>query len=706
MHRIVSLLVLSLLAAAGCRASPAAPPEPSYQVVVYGDSTLYAVANARSENLQVGVLNATTGAPVSGVTVEWRMVAGNAGLGRAQSVSDDAGLASTWLTGAAEGTYRVEATTARLQGRAASISIRVVPPPQVAAVSPASISAGGEVVVSGANFSADPWENAVYFDGVRGQVLSGSTTELRVRVPACLPSREARISVGLGAVMTAGMPVAVSGTGGTLVELVPGGVRTIDQPEELGCLRLPGNDASAWVLVVHATADAARPPSRFQLRGLAPQTFTTTLAVPAVGPAPAFQSGWEASLRVQERGLGPVLLPPGEGLAARTPLPSVGTERQFNVYREPQQFSRITASARVVGSRGIIYVDNEAASEFTEDDLQYFAGLFDDPIHSALVDVFGEPSDLDGNDRVIILFTPRVNALTPRGSGSFVSGFFYGCDLVSRDRCSGTNRGEIFYAMVPDPTGRWGDARSRVAVRAAVPPVLAHEFQHMIHFARRGFSSDALWLSEGLAHTAEELVADVFEARDQHTLAQSFRSPNHGRAQQYLGNPSAVSVLGEDLPGSIAQRGAAWLLVRYARGHHGGTDLLRRLTASTRSSVANIVHETGRPWRELTADFGVALWAADAPDLEGPLDERYTFPGFSPRQALSPVPGAYPLQVSLLPWQEVMASGDVASGSHRFFRVATPSGGAVPSVTWMLAGFRGVPLDGSSGLALSLVRVR
>ncbi|HSJ23300.1 MAG TPA: IPT/TIG domain-containing protein [Longimicrobiales bacterium] len=705
MHRIVSLLGLSALVAAGCRASPAAPSEPSYRVVVYGDSTVFTTANARSEDLHVAVLNAATGAPVSGVGVTWRVVSGSAGLGRVQSVSDEAGLASTWLPGAAEGAYRVEASTPRLQGRPAVLTVRVVPPPQVAGVSPASISAGGEVTVNGASFSDVLQENAVYFDGVRGRVLSGSTTELRVRVPTCLPSREARISVGLGAVMTAGPPVAVHGTGGTAVDLAPGGVRTIDHPDDLSCLRLPGGDASAWVLVVHSTADGARPPSQFQLQGLAPHPVTTTAIAPAT-PTSSFESAWEASLRVRERGLGAALAPPGEGLAASTPLPSVGTQRQFNVYEGNQQFSRVTASARVVGIRGVVYVDDEAAAEFTDDDLQYFANVFDDPIHDSLVGVFGEPSDLDGNGRIIILFTPRVNALTPRGSSSFISGFFYGCDLVGSDRCSGTNRGEIFYALVPDPTGRWSDARSRTTVRAAVPPVLAHEFQHMIHFARRGFSSDALWLSEGLAHTAEELVADALDARGETSLAQSFRSPNYGRAQQYLTNPPGVSLLGEDLPGSIAQRGAAWLMVRHLRGHHGGTGLLQRLTSSTRTSVANVVHETGRPWRDLASDFGVALWAADAPDLEGPLDARYTFPGFNLRQALSTVPGAYPLQVSQLSWQDVLATGAVGAGSHRYFRVSTPSSGDVPTVTWMLSGLRGAPLDASAGLAFSLVRVR
>src|SRR5690606_2216800 len=141
--------------------------------------------------------------------------------------------------------------------------------------------------------------------------------------------------------------------------------------------------------------------------------------------------------------------------------------------------------------------------------------LFDDPIFPTVTGAFGEPSDVDGNGRIIILFTPVVNELTPRGAAGFVAGFFYGLDLTEG---ANSNRAEIFYSVVPDPGGRYGDPRSRDDILRTVPGVLAHELQHMVHFhermmRRQAPRPEAVWLSEALAHMAEDLVADTLRAR-------------------------------------------------------------------------------------------------------------------------------------------------------------------------------------------------
>ena len=56
-------------------------------------------------------------------------------------------------------------------------------------------------------------------------------------------------------------------------------------------------------------------------------------------------------------------------------------------------------------------------------------------------------------------------------------------------------------------------------VRSTVPSILAHEFQHMIHhnerIIERGASNrEAVWLSEGLAHMAEDLVGEELRRRE------------------------------------------------------------------------------------------------------------------------------------------------------------------------------------------------
>jgi hypothetical protein len=323
-----------------------------------------------------------------------------------------------------------------------------------------------------------------------------------------------------------------------------------------------------------------------------------------------------------------------------------------------------------------------------------------------VVSVFGQPSDIDGNDRILILFTPRVNALTPRGAGSFVAGYFYGCDLLSRSRCSGTNRAEIFYSMVPDPGARWGDARSLPAVMASVPPVLAHEVQHMIHFARRGYSSDVLWLSEALAHTAEELVGDVLADRGLHDAAEDFFTGNSLRAAQYLVRTRSTSLIAEEMPGTLAVRGGGWLLLRYLRGHYGGDGLLDRLTASTRTGVDNITAETGMPWREILADFGIALWAHDAPGLSGTLEDRHRFVGPGPREFVENQFGNYPLQVPLSNWDDFSTALRLPASSQGYVRVAVPADGAPGPLNFVLSGSLGAPMGAADDVALSILRIR
>jgi len=56
-------------------------------------------------------------------------------------------------------------------------------------------------------------------------------------------------------------------------------------------------------------------------------------------------------------------------------------------------------------------------------------------------------------------------------------------------------------------------------VRSTVPSILAHEFQHMIHhneriIEREASNREAVWLSEGLAHMAEDLVGEELRRRE------------------------------------------------------------------------------------------------------------------------------------------------------------------------------------------------
>ena len=64
------------------------------------------------------------------------------------------------------------------------MSHTVLAQPTITSVTPGSTKPGRSVIITGTGFNATPANNKVYFGAVAATVLSGSTTSLRVRVPA------------------------------------------------------------------------------------------------------------------------------------------------------------------------------------------------------------------------------------------------------------------------------------------------------------------------------------------------------------------------------------------------------------------------------------------------------------------------------------------------------------------------------------------
>ena len=79
--------------------------------------------------------------------------------------------------------------------------------------------------------------------------------------------------------------------------------------------------------------------------------------------------------------------------------------------------------------------------------------------------------------------TGKVNSLVTSAqctTTGFIAGFFYGGDLISG--FSGGNNGEIFYSIVPDPSGTLSCMHNASQVKRLVSGTFIHEFQHMISF--------------------------------------------------------------------------------------------------------------------------------------------------------------------------------------------------------------------------------
>jgi hypothetical protein len=677
-----------------CGEGPTDPSAARITLDLFGDSVVYVLPGS-SLTEPLGVFVSVEGQPARGIAVEWSVTEGTVQLGSDRSVTGSDGVATMVASAGAAGTARVRVRTSRLDtGR--FFTIHTVAVPVVTNVAPAAAATGSTMTVSITGLGV-PEDAVVTFDGVRGRVLQASAAQLLVEVPACLEPGPARLRVSLGSVSSPDVVVSVlaGAVAPAYLDLVPGESRRFVTGAELSCIRIAHAPGAQYLVTLHNTDAIERPPLYLEFRGSAP-------APPSAAPrahAP-FAEAWETALRIRERGFG-VDGAAGASLVLAA-VPVVGDRRTFSVLNAQSGFTGISATARLVSSRAAFYVDDESTDAFTMAELQRFAELFDGPIHDATTSAFGAPSDIDGNERIIVLFTPRVNALTPRGESSFISGFFYSCDLMSRSRCSGSNRAEVFYAMVPDPAATWGDARSAADVVASVPPILAHEFQHMIHFARRGFTSDVLWLSEALAHTAEDLAADALEAAGDDATAASFRAPNLRRAHAYLMGPQFTSVVSAASPPSLEQRGAGWLFLRYIREQHGAGGLLARMTASTRTGAGNVAAETGESWETLSADFGVALWSAAGDETAAPLAARLRFGAFDLRAGLATVAPGFELRPLDIGWSEAAGGGTHRAASSSHLLLTAPAD-ALPLST-VLSGRRGADVPAAAAMTLSRIR--
>ena len=332
------------------------------------------------------------------------------------------------------------------------------------------------------------------------------------------------------------------------------------------------------------------------------------------------------------------------GLRAQISSASQEATRSFKVLADldTNRFETITATLKYSGTNILLYVDQGTPAGFTDTDWQKFGALFDTDLYPIDINAFGEPSDVDGNGHVIVLFTPVVNALVDPatdGCGSYVAGFFTGFDLASTSPNS--NRGEVFYASVPDPLGAAGCPLPQSQVNLLTPATFIHELQHMIsfhqHVLARGGQEENVWLNEGLSLIAEELGAKYYEAKyppptgrtrpDQlfPDSARGFIEFNIGYAYDWLTDTRDSSVTTFADFGNLPERGAAWLFLRWL-GDQKGEGIYRTLVQTNLRGNANVAAAGGESFPSLFGDFSVALWTDSLPGVaREAIPARYRF---------------------------------------------------------------------------------
>ncbi len=427
------------------------------------------------------------------------------------------------------------------------------------------------------------------------------------------------------------------------VALAVGEFRLIDPLQQSNCISLPASSSAQEYVVVaysgYGVSSTNGSSAPYALQSQAP----TALASGAVGldfgipvvrllAAPLTPAAFEQNLRRVERELarsparnfGAVAMPPAAP-------PVVGDRDSFNVCATTKcaTFNRVGATVKYAGNPGIIYLDdqqNAGADQFTAADFQQLGQLFDNYLYATDTTAFGRESDINNDQHIAILMTPAVNNLTSDCSQGRVIGYTFANDLLPFAR--GSNAREMFFTLSTSVATATCKAVSRSSALTALGPTLIHELQHMISFnqhvlLRNGGDQDT-WMNEGLSHFAEELgwrtvpAAQCASAPGGDCFSQ-FMSGDINDAYDYLVDPEAQYLIAPEAgDATLAERGAAWLFIRWIADHFSadatlGSQFTRGMEQSTVLGAARVAQLTGVNFPTLVGEWQLTNWTDNLP---------------------------------------------------------------------------------------------
>jgi len=655
-----SLIVLTTVAACGGGSSePSGSSGPSAVDIISGNGQVQLVGSSLPTPLTVRVTG--SGVAVKGVTVTFAVASGSATVNPASAVTDASGQASTQVTlGSSPGDVSITAS------------------------------------VNGTNLKVSFVETAG----------ASSIT------PACQAGAGPSMAVGEVRAGVSGTGVCIAGTSGA----------------EYGLVAFYGNTDSSAITSIGVTAKGATAVATPSIAPSFDETLTGTFDRRLENRV---QINFERKLRQSARRELTPKIPSAQAYYRRSrpnfsaipANPTIGSLVTLNANGLDNCSNPINVTARVaaVSSKAIVVADTANPSGgFTDAEYSSFATTFDTLVRPIDVQNFGEPSDVDKNGKTIIFFTKEVNKLTPRGSSGFIGGFFYERDLFPTQTtsdlqgCATSNFAEMYYELVPDPSARFGDVRSKQSVLDLTPSTLVHEFQHLINAGRRLYVNNAedfeqVWLNEGLSHIAEELlyfhVAKLAPRQNISTATiqaggntsitafNNYIGDNIGRFELFIGMPNATSVYaGND---ELETRGATWHLLRYLADHRGSSDgdtwmLLENSKTTGHHNLANVF---GADYMTQIRDWATSLLSDD---VNGVTDARFLEPSWNMRSifpnlvnsANQPL-GRYPLKI--IPISDAAGgTTSIQAGGAAFFRFGVSSGNA--SIDWSSGGLQVTPL--------------
>ena len=712
------------------------------------------VGTAVTGGLVVKVTDAS-GRPVQGAGVAFAVTLGNGSTSPRLATTNSSGLATTvWTLGTITGQNEVTATVSGLStpikfsaigvsGPVSSISVsppsaRLLPSIDTTRLTIRSLDAFGNSATPAPTLTVrDPSVVSIDANGLVRALKRGASTYV-------VASAGGKADSALITVLATGQSICTGAA--TPIELNVGQVLT-DVSGSGVCVHASSASVEyALVPFYNSSIPSASVPIEIRGQGVAPLSFPVASLnpfQPNLIPTPTLvpDDNFEFRLRERERIEMPKRIESARSwMGARRSviasgsvaqaIPNVGDLLKLNTNAVDWCDNPDIRTGRVaaITDKAIIVADTaNPAGGFTDADYRSIGVTFDtliDPLDRA---AFGAPSDIDNNGHVIIFFTRAVNERTAQGSSSVVLGLFYARDLypktASPGPCAGSNVAEMFYLLVPDPTGVVnGNKRTTAQVQTFTNGTIAHEYQHLINASRRmyvnsaGTNTEEPWLNEGLSHIAEELAFFRSAGRTprQNLDFSSFSDPafasaysvfennNFNRYRTYLARPEQQAPLGFDaFDDDLPTRGAIWNFLRFTADHLADpaqeNSFWFNLVNTKATGIPNLTNALGKAPNSVLRDWAISVFLDDnAPNV----DPRFQQPSWNLRSAMTAGGSQLFSLATRTLTDNATATTTLVGDGVSFFRFSVPSSqDALLTVT-------------SSGLALpstvqlALVRVR
>jgi hypothetical protein len=494
------------------------------------------------------------------------------------------------------------------------------------------------------------------------------------------------------------------------VTLAVGEYTSVDAYAAAGCIMFPANTGLTEIEYLIVPQAATGLPGRtlnFVLQGTAALTAAPPVVTASIQAAPGsaadrfhefLRRGEEArSWGSLKAGDAPARAPAAAEL--RVPKPVVGNLRAFSVCSDLdcRNFAQVGAVARAVGQRLAVFIDTLApANGLTQSDLDGLIALFDTRLYALDTTAFGRESDINQDSVVIVLMTNVVNRLVTAAecdaNGAYVAGFFLGADIDPLYATDGRlNHAEVFYSIVPDPSGTLSCAHSVSQVTRFVPITFVHEFQHMIsynqHVLVRRRNAEQLWLNEALSHYAEELGGRSFLDQGDNQTFTDYVIGDLYNAYNFLEEPGDHFLMPRIGIGTLEERGAQWLFVRYLVDQVATDNtrpawdvVTRRLVQTGDTGASNVQAVAGTPFATVVGRWALTNWVDDHPTFPAPAALTYKSwnfrSTFAQLNAQNPTrfPTAFPLVPTSSEGSAIDLSGTLRAGSGLYhFALHPPS---------------------------------